>query len=479
MQRSYDRFLDYEGMTHKFARDEQGNLKRVKQRGLDHVSALLSRPFGTGGKSLVSVLVAKADQLGVRQLARIQVTNILKDRDRVAGVAGFHTRSGEFYTIKAKSIIIATGQSNWKTSYGSNTCTGEGFSVALDAGVQMRNFEYIKVWNVPKDFAWEGQTILLPLGARFVNALGEDFMQRYSPTMGAKMDPHYNTRAFVEEYLAGRGPIYFDTSNMSEENVALLTPTTGWMGLNYRRLKDMGMDFFKNKLEWLPQPHYSMGGIDTNIDGATSVDGIFAAGRARNLDPGVYLGGWAISATATTGTIAGRSAGKYAAAREYEARIDGVELSEIRKKVFTPLSKKGIPPKEILNEIREVMAPYDVSILKSKNGLNRSLNRLNEIKNELIPFMAAESPHYLMKANEVSGIAVVTELYLQGSLMRNETRGGHHRVEYPEHNEEYLGWFLVAKEAGKLHWSYRPVPFDRYKVKPYRFYSDLYKSPNG
>jgi succinate dehydrogenase / fumarate reductase flavoprotein subunit len=50
MQRSYDRFLDYEGMTHKFARDEQGNLKRVKQRGLDHVSALLSRPFCAGGQ---------------------------------------------------------------------------------------------------------------------------------------------------------------------------------------------------------------------------------------------------------------------------------------------------------------------------------------------------------------------------------------------------------------------------------------------
>jgi succinate dehydrogenase / fumarate reductase flavoprotein subunit len=479
MRRSYARFLDYEEMGHKFARDEQGKLKRVNQRGLSHVSALLSRPFGTGGKSLVSVLVTRADKLGVRQLARIQVTNILKDRDRIAGVAGFHTRSGEFYTIKAKSIVIATGNSNWKTSYGSNTSTGEGFSIALDAGVRMRNFEYIKVWNMPKDFAWEGQTILLPLGARFVNALGEDFMQHYSPKMGGKMDPHYNTRAFVEEYLAGRGPIYFDTSKMSDENIALLTPTEGWMGLNYRRLRDMGMDFFKNKLEWIPQPHYTQGGIDTNIEGATSVDGIFAAGRARNLEPGVYLGGWAISGTATTGSIAGGSAGKYAAARDYETRIDGLELSRIRKEVFAPLSRKGIPPKEILNEIRKVMAPYDVSILKSESGLTRSLNRLNEIRGELIPNMAAESPHYLMKANEVAGTAVVTELYLQGSLMRKETRGGHHRVEHPQHNDEYLGWFLVTKEAGKLQWDFRPVPLQQYRIKPYRFYSDLYRSPNG
>ena len=294
--------------------------------------------------------------------------------------------------------------------------------------------------------------------------------------MGAKMDPHYNTRAFIEEYLAGRGPIYFDTSNMSSENIALLTPTDGWMGINYRRLKDMGMDFFKSKLEWIPQPHYTQGGIDADVEGATSVDGIFAAGRARNLEPGVYLGGWAISGTATTGSIAGASAGKYAATHEYETRIDEAELSHIKKQVFSPLSRKGISPKEILNEIRKVMAPYDVSILKSKTGLIRSLNRLNEIRNELIPLMAAESPHYLMKANEVAGTAVVTELYLQGSLMRSETRGGHHRVEYPEHDEKYLGWFLVTKKDGKLHWEYRPVPVERYRIKPYRFYSDLYRS---
>ena len=197
MRKSYERFLDYEEMGHRFARDDRGNLRRVKQRGLDHVSALLSRPFGTGGHNLVSVLVNRANQLGVRRLGRIQITNIIKDGERVAGVAGFHTRSGEFYIIKAKVIIVATGNANWKSSYGTNTCAGEGFAIALDAGVRMRNFEYLKVWNVPKDFAWEGQTMLLPLGARFVNALGEDFMKKYSPKLGAKMDPHYNTRAMA------------------------------------------------------------------------------------------------------------------------------------------------------------------------------------------------------------------------------------------------------------------------------------------
>ena len=479
MRTSYERFLDYEEMGHKFARDDQGNLRRVKQRGLDHVSALLSRPFGTGGKSLVTVLVEKANRLGVRRLARIQVTNIIKDGDRIAGVVGFHTRSGEFYIVKSKVIILATGNANWKSSYGTNTCAGEGFAVALDAGVRMRNFEYLKVWNVPRDFGWEGQTMLLPLGARFVNALGEDFMKKYSPKLGAKMDPHYNTRAMVEEYLAGRGPIYFDASAMRDEDVQLLTPTGGWMGINYTRLKEMGMDFFKSKLEWIPQVNYNIGGVDTEIDGQSTVKGIFAAGRARNLEPGVYLGGWAVSGCATTGTIAGENAAKMAASLTYEPHIDPALTAKIKEDMFAQLGKAGLPPKEVLNELREVISPYDVCVLKSEKGLTRGLNRLREIQGELLPMLSAESPHYLMKANEVKSIALMTEMYLQGSLLRKETRGGHHRVEYPGRDDKYFGWFLVSKEGEKLSWSFRPVPLEKYKIKPQRFYMDLFQSPNA
>lgn len=479
LRKSYERFLDYEEMGHKFARDEQGNLRRVKQRGLDYVSALLSRPFGTGGKSLVSVLVNKINQLGVRRLARVQITNIIKDGDRVAGVAGFHTRSGEFYIIKAKVIILATGNPSWKSSYGMNTCAGEGLVLALEAGVRMRNFEFLKVWNVPQDFGWEGQTMLLPLGARFVNALGEDFMKKYSPKLGAKMDPHYNTRAMVEEYLAGRGPIFLDTRAMSDEAVRLLTPTGGWMGLTYTRLKEMGMDFFKDKLEWIPQVNYAIGGVDADIDSQSNVKGIFAAGRARNLEPGVYLGGWAISGTATTGTIAGENAARMAASQSYQPRIDPALIAEIKEDVFVSLGKTGLPPKEVLNEIRKVIASYDVCVLKSEKGLSRALNRLREIQGELLPLMAAESPHYLMKVNEVRSIATVTEMYLTSSLLRKETRGGHHRVEYPGRDDQYLGWFLISKEGGKLTWSFRPLPVEKYKIKPHRFYMDLFESPNA
>ena len=85
-----------------------------------------------------------------------------------------------------------------------NTCAGEGAALAYGAGASLRNMEFIENWNVPKLFAWEGQTGMLPYGARFLNGEGEDFMRRYSPKLGAKADPHYNVRGMAFEVRAGR-----------------------------------------------------------------------------------------------------------------------------------------------------------------------------------------------------------------------------------------------------------------------------------
>ena len=77
-------------------------------------------------------------------------------------------------------------------------------ALAYGAGASLRNMEFIENWNVPKLFAWEGQTGMLPYGARFLNGEGEDFMRRYSPKLGAKADPHYNVRGMAFEVRAGR-----------------------------------------------------------------------------------------------------------------------------------------------------------------------------------------------------------------------------------------------------------------------------------
>lgn len=107
--------------------------------------------------------------------------------------------------------------------------------------------------------------------------------ERYSPVLGSKTDTQYNIRGMVLEVKAGRGPIVFDTSRIPEKYMEEVTPAAGWMKLNNEKLKNLGVDFFKDKIEWMPQPIASEGGIATDLDGATEVEGLFAAGTAQSL----------------------------------------------------------------------------------------------------------------------------------------------------------------------------------------------------
>jgi succinate dehydrogenase/fumarate reductase flavoprotein subunit len=472
---SYDRIRDYQRLGVEFFTEPDGSLRAIPQRGLEHITCCLAKPFGRGGKSMVATQLKEADRLGVKRLGRILVTDLIKDNGKVAGAIGFNTINGDFYIYKANAIILATGHGAWKTQYFHNTCTGEGTAMALRAGAEVSNFEFARVWNVPRWFAWEGQTYLLPLGARFINAKGEPFMERYSPVLGANTDPHYVVRAMAFEAREGRGPFYLDCSQMKQEDKELMKPTAGWMELNYQKLLKMGMNFFEDKLEWMPQLSYIVGGVNADAKGRTSVPGLFVAGRARAIDPSVYSGGLSLCLAAVTGRITGESAGRYAASQKH-LQIDSGEVKALKCRLFALLGKEGIPPKEVTREIQETIFPADVCILKNDASLKKTLARTESIRDDLLPRMGARDAHDLMKSIEVCGMTLLTELFLRASLMRTESRAGHYREDYPNYDDKnWLRWIIISYKGEKLSLHTEPVPFDKYKFKPTRYYSDNFK----
>jgi succinate dehydrogenase / fumarate reductase flavoprotein subunit len=472
---SYDRLKDYQRFGCRFKTGADGKLRGVPQRALDHVKLYPAEFKGAGGEDMMRGLARQTDGLGVKRLARTLVTDLLKHDGRVVGAIGFDTRSGEFYVFKARAVIIATGESGWKASYHANTATGEGTYLAFRAGAELKNFEFVRVWNVPKLFAWESQTTLIPLGARFVNARGEAFMEKYCPSLGGKTDQHYNVIAMAIEAREGRGPIYFDTSPIKAEDIEMVKPQTGWQQLNYQKLVDLGMDFFRNKIEWMPQLWLTSGGFTADIEGRTGVPGLFVTGMARAVEPGLCIGGLHLCVTAVTGHITGRVAADYAASSG-ASEIDGDEVYQLKNRLYAPLGRTGISPKQVLREIQQAVFPYDVCIIKSETSLNNALAKIERLKNEAIPQMAAADAHYLMKLVEVQAIAFVTELFLRASLMRTETRAGHYREDYPHRdNKNWLKWIVASQKDGKLDLRTEPVPFDKYKFKPARYYMDNFE----
>ena len=300
-------------------------------------------------------------------------------------------------------------------------------------------------------------------------------MDPYSPVLGANTDPKFTTIAMAIEHRKGNGPFYLDISAVNPDDMVLLKPQDGWQKLNYDKLCDLGIDMFKENSEWIPQLTCGFGGIEADLDGYTGVPGLYAAGTARSLDPGVYMGGFALETTASGGYRTGETIAKLLTDEPAQTvTLDEAAIAEKKAALFAQMGEGGLAPHDVLRKIQEVLFPYEVSIIKSERSLSEALEKLETIQRELLPKMKAADPHYLLKLIEVQGIAFISELYLRGSLLRKESRAGHFREDYPtRNNDEFLAW-LVCEEAadGSTRYHKRPVPVERYKHPITKYYSD-------
>jgi succinate dehydrogenase/fumarate reductase flavoprotein subunit len=196
------------------------------------------------------------------------------------------------------------------------------------------------------------------------------------------------------------------------------------------------------------------------------------------VDPTVYSGGFSLCLCQVLGSLTGICAGAFAKSRE-QLPLDASKIKALKESLFEPIGKDGIPPSEVLNEVREVISFQDVSVLKNEKSLLKALSKMEEIRNELLPRMGAKDPHYLMKSVEVREIALVSELFVQASLMRKESRAGHFRADYPgRDNENWLCWIIARQEGNNIKWDKKPVPIEKYKIKPTKYYSDNFNYPD-
>lgn len=477
--RSADRLHDYERFGCEFFKKEDGSRKYVPQRGLEHVKLYPAQLKGRGGELMVKNMVRQLRERSVERLGRILLTELLQKDGRVCGALGFDAINGDFYRFDARVVIAASGMGGWKTSYGKNTPTGETMQMAYEAGAVLQNLEFARVWNMPRLFGWEGQTVLMPLGARFVNSRGEAFMERYSPVLGSNTDPHYTTIAMAMEVREGRGPITFDLSRIQQENLILLRPQNGWQKLNYDKLSALGLDLFRDSTEWVPQMTVSYGGLRADAWGNTNLDGLLAAGTARATEPGVYAGGFALMTTSVLGHMAGENAANLLQSLpEVKSDLSEKALAGRQQALFAPLGKEGLTPKEVLTAIQKTVFPYGVSILKNESSLRAALTELERIREEDLPRMAAADPHYLLKLQETRGVAFVSEMYVRASLERRETRAGHYREDHPRRDESWLAWLGLRKGGEASPEFFRiPVPLEQYTYPVTRYYQDNFAFP--
>jgi succinate dehydrogenase/fumarate reductase flavoprotein subunit len=306
-------------------------------------------------------------------------------------------------------------------------------------------------------------------GGIFLNAKGERFMQYYAPEKKEQAELYDLIPAMAMEVRRGSGPIYLDMTHFTPEQVQRLKRVIPLPMMMHQRLGTCVGDKFVKKIEWMPTyPECGLGGplVDNRFE--TSLRGLFAAG---DVIPWAGHGGgaYAIIGAFTSGAKAGECAAELAKQID-AAEADEGQVKELRKRAFQHLEREdGIDADHVLIALQETIAPYDVLLLREEIRLKKALDRVEDIRDNLVPYLRAYDPHYLRMALEAANLVTAAEMLLRSALFRKESRVDRLREDYPYmDNINWAKWVCVRDEGGKMKAFTKDLPFDRYPLKPTR-----------
>jgi len=423
------------------------------------------------GKLLKPKMAKEVRRLKCEVLDRLQVTKLLLHKGEFAGFTGFDIRTGDFYEIRAKAVVIATGNTNRMFKGQTRTpfnlwycpaCTGDLHRAAFDAGVELANMEYIRMTIVPKGFSAPGFNAFLGMGSHLVNSLEERYMERYHP-MGEKAPRNFVVWATYREVKEGRGPIYMDCRHLSRKDREGLFTTLGYD-------KDTLPEFFIKKgynLEGtmiemtVSEPmqarasEVSGSGIKIDENCASNVPGIFAAGDAADQMGCLHI-------CVAGGYAAGKRAAEYAKAQSGLKPVDPKEMEEEKARVYRPMQERaGVRYQEFEDVVRSITTDH-FGPVKTEISLKSAFDKLKNL-DRYREELRADNLHELMRVHEAMNVQQVAKITSRAALERKETRFQpyHYRADYPETDDKnYCGLIVVRKgEDGEVITRFEPLSY--------------------
>ncbi|MCL6479345.1 MAG: FAD-binding protein [Peptococcaceae bacterium] len=421
------------------------------------------------GQYLKPKLGKEVRRLGCTVLDRVMATGLLTYNGSVVGATGIHIRKGDFYIIKSKATVMSTGNTNRLFESPRNNTfniwlcpnnTGDGQAMAFEAGAALTNMEFMRMSILPKGFGAPGFNALTGMGGRFMNGLGEYYMEKYHP-LGNKAPRNECVFYMLQEIKAGRGPLYIDCRHLDKTVMDELEATLGYdKNTLPDYLKQRGEDIRTKPVEIYVSEGCQNGptelcgsGIKIDPDSSSTVPGLFAGGD--NCDSNRCVHG-----AVTGGYAAGKSAAVYSL-RVKDVRINEDQVNEIKELVYAPLFReKGMSYKEFEAMLSKVMTE-NVGAVRHENSLKTALGKLGRAR-EYLSFIKANNLHELMRANECRSLLRISEIMTHAALFRKETRYRpyHHRLDYPDTNDsEWGGKVVVQKDGDDVKLSFLPVMY--------------------
>src|SRR5437588_3741722 len=414
------------------------------------------------------------------------VTKLLVDEGRCQGVVAIELSSGKIQAITAKAVILCTGGCGrvFPFTTNANIKNGDGMALAYRAGASLKDMEFVQYH--PTGLPFTG--ILITEAARaeggyLLNKDGYRYLQDYNlgkpqpnPVMRSmELGPRDRlSQAFVMEDQKGRtlatpygSVVHLDLRHLGEKIINSKLPFVRELCLKYQNL-----DPVKELIPVRPVVHYMMGGVSTDMNGATPLAGLYAAGEVAcvSINGANRLGSNSLSECLVFGARAGKAAALYAAEQKAADDKAMAQANDERKRLEAQfLHKQG--GRERVATIREQMQKAiekSAGIYREETSLAEGANKLFELQERYQDIVLDDRSRTfnteLEGALELGFILDVAESIGQFALHRTESRGGHQRIDFPARDDEdVLAHSLVfRKPDGSSRVEYLPVKVTRW-----------------
>ncbi len=492
-QEAPERVLELERWGALFDRTKDG---RILQRDFGgHRYARLAHVGDRTGLEMIRTLQYHGIHQGIDVYMECKVERLLKDGNRVCGAFGYWRETGKFVVFKAKAIVIATGGIGkaWKITSNSWEYTGDGQSLALWAGADLIDMEFVQFH--PTGMIWPPSVrgILVTEGVRgdggtLKNNKGERFMFNYIPEFfksetadnEAEADRWYEdknnrrtpdllprdevARAIDSEVKAGRGTphggVFLDIcTRRPADYIKKRLPSM------YHQFKELAdVDITREPMEVGPTCHYVMGGVRVDADSAAAnVSGLFAAGEAAGGMHGANrLGGNSLSDLLVFGRRAGLHAALYAKNSGGQLVVDAGQVEAIARDVIAPFNRaQGENPYAIQADLQATMQAL-VGIIRTESEMQEALRKIEQLKARAERVGVDGNRQYnpgWHTALDLKSLLTVAECCALAALERRESRGGHTRDDHPYTDDQWGKVNIVLRQRdGAVRLTREPLP---------------------
>jgi fumarate reductase flavoprotein subunit len=414
------------------------------------------------------------------------VTRLLVDDGRVQGVVAIELMSGKIQAITAKAVILCTGGCGRVFPYttNANIKNGDGMALAYRAGAPLKDMEFVQYH--PTGLPFTG--ILITEAARseggyMLNKDGYRYLQDYNlgtpqpkPVLRSmELGPRDRlSQAFVKEAEKGRtikGPygdvVHLDVRHLGEKLINTKLPFVRELCLKYENI-----DPVKELIPVRPVIHYMMGGVSTDIHGATPLNGLYAAGEVAcvSINGANRLGSNSLPELLVFGARAGRAAAAYASEQPAPGAAAVAQALDEQRRLEKQLMQKTGGKERVATLREEMQKTMEASagIYRTEASLVQGAQKLRELQERFSSVGLDDHSRTfnteLIAALELSFMLDVADAIVGSALHRTESRGAHQRTDFPKRDDaKFLAHSLVLRNPdGTPRIEYLPVKITRW-----------------